>query len=35
VRLVFENEQDYPSQWAAITSIAARTGMTPETHTIR
>ncbi len=24
VRLVFENEQDYPSQWAAITSIAAR-----------
>ncbi len=31
VRLVFDNEQDYPSQWAAISSIASKTGMTPET----
>ncbi len=25
VRLVFDNEQDYPSQWAAISSIAGKT----------
>jgi transposase-like protein len=31
VRLVFANQQDYPSQWAAISSIASRTGMTLET----
>jgi transposase-like protein len=31
VRLVFEREQDYPSQWSAISSIAGKTGMTPET----
>ena len=31
VRLVFEHERDYPSQWAAITSIAAKLGMTAET----
>lgn len=31
VRLVFEHEQDYESQWAAITSIAEKSGMTSET----
>ncbi len=31
VRLVFEHEREYPSQWAAITSIASKLGMTPET----
>ena len=31
VRLVFEHEQDYESQWAAITSIADKSGMTAET----
>ena len=31
VRLVREHEAEYPSQWAAITSIAAKCGMTPET----
>lgn len=31
VRLVFEHEQDYPSQWAAIRSIAEKSGMTTET----
>ncbi len=31
VRLVREHEGEYPSQWAAITSIAAKCGMTPET----
>ena len=31
VRLVREHEGDYPSQWAAITSIATKCGMTPET----
>lgn len=30
-RLVFEHQDDYPSQWAAITSIAKKAGMTPET----
>jgi transposase len=28
---VLEHEREYPSQWAAITSIAAKLGMTPET----
>ena len=31
VRMVFEHERDYDSQWAAIGSIAAKLGMTPET----
>jgi transposase len=31
VRLVFEHEKDYPSQWAAICSIAQKSGMTAET----
>jgi len=31
VRLVQEHQHDYPSQWAAITSIAAKCGMTTET----
>jgi len=31
VRLVQEHQQEYPSQWAAITSIASKCGMTPET----
>ena len=31
VRLVLEHRGEYPSQWAAITSIAAKCGMTPET----
>jgi transposase len=31
VRLVREHEGEYPSQWAAITSIATKCGMTPET----
>jgi transposase len=28
VRLVFEHEKDYPSQWAAICLIAQKSGMT-------
>lgn len=28
VRLVFEQEQDYPSQWSAIRSISEKSGMT-------
>ena len=31
VRLVREHEGEYPSQWAAVTSIATKCGMTPET----
>jgi transposase len=31
VRLVFEHEREYSSQWAAISSIASKLGMTPET----
>jgi transposase len=31
VRLVQEHADEYNSQWAAITSIAAKCGMTPET----
>ncbi len=31
VRLVREHEAEYPSPWAAITSIATKCGMTPET----
>ena len=31
VRMVFEHEGEHASQWAAITSIAAKIGCTPET----
>jgi transposase len=31
VRMVFEHRDEYPSQWAAIASIAAKFGMTSET----
>ena len=31
VRLLLDHRRDYPSQWAAITSIAAKCGMTAET----
>ena len=31
VRMVFEHEAAHPSQWAAITSIASKFGMTAET----
>jgi transposase len=31
VRLVFEHEPEHASQWAAIGSIAAKVGCTPET----
>ncbi|MBA2726117.1 MAG: transposase [Actinobacteria bacterium] len=31
MRLVFEQEKDYPSQWSAIASIAQKSGVTPET----
>jgi transposase len=31
VRMVFEHEGEYPSQWAAITSIAAKFGCSSET----
>ncbi len=31
VRLVLEHQGEYPSQWAAISSIAAKCGMTRET----
>jgi transposase len=31
VRLVFEQQPDHESQWAAITSIAPKMGCTPET----
>jgi transposase len=31
VRMVFEHEREYSSQWAAISSIASKLGMTPET----
>ncbi len=31
VRLVLEHQGEYRSQWAAISSIAAKCGMTPET----
>ena len=30
VRLVFEHQDEYDSQWAAITSVATKLGMTPE-----
>ena len=31
VRMVLENKGEYDSQWAAITSVAQKLGMTPET----
>ncbi len=31
VRMVLDHRGDYPSQWAAMTSIAAKIGCTPET----
>ncbi len=31
VRLVFEHQADYDSQWAALNSIAAKIGRTAET----
>lgn len=31
VRLVFEHQDEYDSQWAAISSIATKLGVTPET----
>jgi transposase len=31
VRMVREHRSDYPSQWAAITSIAGKVGCTTET----
>ena len=30
-RMVFEHQAEHPSQWATITSIATKFGMTPET----
>ena len=31
VRMVFEHQDEHPSQWAAISSIAGKFGMTAET----
>ena len=31
VRMVLEHEGEYDSQWAAISSVAQKLGMTPET----
>ena len=31
VRMVAEQRPEYPSQWAAVVSIAAKSGMTPQT----
>ncbi len=31
VRMVFEHQDEYDSQWAAISSVATKLGMTPET----
>jgi transposase-like protein len=31
VRMVLENEDEYPSRWAAITSISAKIGCVPQT----
>jgi len=31
VRMVFEHQGEYPSQWAALGSIASKIGCTPET----
>ena len=31
VRMVLEHEEEYDSQWALISSVASKLGMTPET----
>jgi transposase len=31
VRMVFEHQDEYNSRWAAVTSVATKSGMTPET----
>ena len=31
IRLVFEHQNEYDSQWKAISSVASKLGMTPET----
>ncbi len=31
VRMVVEHRDEYPSEWAAMTSVAVKLGMTPET----
>ncbi len=31
VRMVFDHQDEYDSQWAAISSVATKLGMTPET----
>ena len=31
VRMYFDHRPEYPSQWAAMTGIAGKLGMTPET----
>lgn len=31
IRLVFDHRSEYPSQWAAMDSIAAKIGCTPQT----
>ncbi len=31
VRMVIEQRKEYPSEWAAVSSIAGKFGMTPET----
>ena len=31
VRMVIEHAEEYPSEWAAMTSVAGKLGMTPET----
>lgn len=35
VRLVFDHQGEYPTQWAAISSIADKSGMTRETLRLR
>ncbi|KMO81096.1 hypothetical protein MCHLDSM_01557 [Mycolicibacterium chlorophenolicum] len=32
VRLVLDHREDYPSEWAAITAVSKRLGMTAETQ---
>jgi transposase len=31
VRMVIEHRDEYPSEWAAMTSVSGKLGMTPET----
>jgi transposase len=31
VRMVVDHQHEYPSEWAAMTSVAKKLGMTPET----